>query len=385
MPADKLKQTGLQYDSNRSGCTRDDNGNIENSHLSSGSSSDSSVDEGPWVMGVDHHGDLQAHHVSPVSFNVRELRASENTPSIESRESELDDTSPLFQKPSAPVKKPTSPDQPRPSTSGKAGDVQYPTASLNIWRDGSSNASPAEKPTLRRKPGRLFKDVSNTRQLLRNVQATKVDRDPVKETEKVNQMQDNGQRTPYLQISVPYVQPPLTSSHAETPRDGGDSSESTWEPGKDPVRAAHFAATLAALEGDVSPKPGTPQPLIRCARQEYGPDVLLDWPRPPLHHPKPTRPWIGGQTIAKLEKQVASAPRIGTFAVTRPQMRPGNRAEGLVRPKNAYYGLREQRRDTERQFASPSWTSFFAKAKPQITRPGNPTPDAARYHHMNGC
>lgn len=363
-PADKLKQTGLRYGSNQSGRTRDDNGDIEKSHLDSGSSSDSSVDEGPWVIGVNHRGDIQPHHISPVSFNVREHRAAENTPSIESGESDLDDTSPLFQKPSAPVRKPTSPDQPRPSTSGKADDVKYPTPLLDIWRDGRSEASPAGKPTLRRKPGMLFKDVSNTRQLLRHVQATKADRDPVKEIKKVDQTQDNGQRTPYLQISVPYLQPPLTSSHAESPRDGDDSRESTWKPGKDPVRAAHFAASLAALEGNVFPNPGTPQPLIRCARQEYGPDVLLDWPTPPLHHPKPTRPWIGGQTIAQLEKQVASPPRMVTFAVTRQQMRPGNRAPGLVRPRIAYYGLREQRRDTERQLQTqPGRASLQSRSR----------------------
>ena len=334
------------------------------------------------MIGIDRHGNLEPHHVSPVPFVVRQPPEIGNTPSIKSTGSELDDTSPLFEKSLVAVKKPAHPDKPPRSISKKSGSVRKPENSLDVWRDVRSDAKPDGKPRLRRKPGMVFKDVSNTRQLLCDDQRTGLDQDPVKGNQDIDRTHKDAQRIPYLQPSVPHLQPILTSSYTETHRQPQKHTvEPPWAPSRDLVRAVHIAATLAALEGRVAPKSGTPEPLIRCARQEYGPDVLLEWGgAPPLFHPKPIRPWIGKKTIQSLEKQVASTDSMSGSTLAGPQMRPCNPAPGLMRPRAARHLAAKGvvgKQEKQAGSGSRTRTCFPVEMRPQM-RPSNPSPYSAR-------
>jgi len=360
---------------------------IDESILSSDPRSGSSVDEGPWVMGVDHHGDIEAHRVSPVAFNVRHLRGSDSTPSIQSGGSELDKTSPLYHKPSAPIARPACPEHPHPPSSEGAGGLKKTTTSLNVWRDDSNEASSGGKPMLRRKPGMIFKDVSNTRQVFCNAQQTRVDQVLGSENKGIGPTRNDPQHTRYPRSSAPYLPPLLTSPITETRQIKNDASESIWKPARDLERAAHIAATLAALEGRLPPTPDTSEGIIRCARQEYGPDVLVEYSAPPLFHPKPIRPWLGEHTVANWEKQAASANGMCSSAPmgrqTGPPSEPTPRS---VQPKTMRL-LNSERiiESCERQAASANGMCSSTEMRPQIARPSNPTPYAARYYYSHRC
>ncbi len=338
-------------------------------------------------MGVDHHGDIEAHRVSPVAFNVRQLRGSDSTPSIQSGRSELDATSPLYHKPSAPVTRPACSEYPGPSSSEGAGGLMKTTTSLNVWRDDSNEASSGGKPMLRRKPGMIFKDVSNTRQVFCNAQASRLDQVPGNENKGISLSRNDAHRTPHPHSFAPYLLPPLTSSITETRQTENKASDSVWEPARDPTRAAHLAATLAALEGRLPPTPDTSEGIIRCARQEYGPDVPVEYSAPPLFHPKPIRPWLGEHTVANWEKQAASANGMCSSAPmgrqTGPPSEPTPRS---VQPKTMRL-LNGERiiESCERQAASANGMCSSTEMRPQIARPSNPTPYAARYYYSHRC
>lgn len=338
-------------------------------------------------MGVDHRGDLVSDHVSPVAFNVRQLRGSDKTPSIQSGESELDNTSPLFHKLSATATKPACPEHPNSSSSEGAGGHVKATTSLKVWRDDSDEASSGGKPKLRRKPGMVFKDVSNTRQVFCNAQQTRVDQVLGSENKGIGPTRNDPQHTRYPHSSAPYLSPPLTSSYTETHQTGNDASQSIWGSARNPVRAAHVAASLAALEGRLPPPADPPEGIIRCARQEYGPDVLAEYSAPPLFHPKPIRPWLGEKTVQNWEKQTASANGTSSSAQmgrqTGPPSEPTPRS---VQPKTMRL-LNSGRmiESCERQGASANGMCSSMEMRPQIARPSNPTPYAARYYYSHRC
>lgn len=342
-------------------------------------------------MGVDHRGDPESHRVSPVPFTFRQPRVSEDTPSIKSRGSVLDDTSPLFPKSFARLKRAAQPNQPSSSSpSAKAGSVQKPELSVDIWCDNNHDATSGGKPRLRRNQGMVFESVSINRQLFRNGEDTGVDQNPVKGNRVADWTRSEPQRTPYLPTFVPNLQHPLPSPPIDIPQPEKNASESVWEPGLDPLRAAHIAKTLAALEGSAPPKPGTPEPILRFAWPEYGPDVVLDSDPPILHQPKPIRPWLDERTVKNLEKQVASADWTSTSssADTGLQTKVGMLTAGRFLPKLMRFpNAGRVGVDRKKQGTSTAWTGSSTEAVrgPPPTRPCNPTPYAARNRYMGVC
>ena len=487
------------------------------SHSSSNSSYDSSIDQGDWVIGLGPHG-VEEYKISPIPFNVHQLRESRETPSVGSEDSNLDETSPSIRKActsrgkhpgsyhpstgstsghSASVSKfeitirpqqdeisnTTSSEKPRlrrqpggvssedsklhdvspltrkpsalevdtslaspglavlssasrappglsrveksigarPSETGtaradgnprlkrqagrvfnegsggdekssliqgpyapgtrqappghsivasssrKAASVLKPKSSISVWRDEDGHANSSEKPRLKKQPGRVFKDVSNTRSTLHNAWKTRADWIAANQKEDTNGpwSQDPKVSNPYLQLnpSVPQVEGSITS----------EISQPAWGPGLDVERLPHFEAALAALEGRIA-SPEAPGPLLRCARQGYGPDVLLDWDTPALSHPKPRRAWDVRKMLQNWEEQVAS-PNWGIApSGMGPQIRPGNLMPELIHPMPIRPWLaRETVENMEAQAAKHQRKRLSAATGPP-TRLSNPMP-----------
>ena len=347
---------------------------------SSNPRSESSADKGPWVVGIDRHGGLEKHRVSPIPFDNHQPQRSQNTPSIKSQGSNLDETSPLFQKSTARIKRPGPSDQPTFFTAENTGRTRKSDPSDNVWSDGGEDANTGAKTALKRKSGMLFTDVSNTPQLFCDEHGMGGDQDPVKEDEKRAQRQNDAQLSPYVHSPMPDLQAPVASPCNKTRQTGKDAGDLARDLCCNPVRVANFAATLAALEGRVDRMPGTPEPLIRFARREYGPDVVLDWSTPAFFHPKTYRPWIEEQRVELLEKQIVSADwgrasvRMGLQSKPRIQM-----AELTHRKPERFLDRIDE--SPEKEAGSPPLTCSSTDKEPRM-RPDNPTPYAARYRYM---
>lgn len=236
----------------------------------------------------------------------------------------------------------------------------------------------------------VFESVSNKRQLLRNGEETGVNQDPVKGNKIANWTRSETQRTPYLPNFVPNLQHPLPSPPIDIPQPEKSARESVSEPDLDPLRAAHDPVTLAALEGSATPKPGTPEPILRFAWPEYGPDVVLDSNPPILYQPKPIRPWLDERTVKNLEKQVASADwtSASSTADTGLQTKVGMRTAGPFHPKlMRFLNAGRVEADRKRKGASTAWTGSSTETvrEPPPMRPCNPTPYAARNRYIGGC
>ncbi len=313
---------------------RDDhNGEAKCGHSSSTSSSESSVDQGPWVIGIGHNG-IEAYAISPIPFDIHQPRKPTATPPIESEGSELECTSPLFRKACAPVTRRAYLElAPPASASGEASRDIETRASINVWRDGSSGSDSGGSSRIVGKLGTILKDVSNTRQSLHAVQKTWVDEFPAEQKKERNQILVQPRRSQHLNATVATLQRCSLNPDVQEPKAGIKPQKSVWKPANDPERAVHFAAALNALDGHVVLL-RTPEPLVRCADQVFGEDVLVDYPMPELLHPKPLR-ILDVQTMAeKMEERI-----IGSM-----------------------------------------WDYVFAGADLQ-DRPSNPTPDAAEYHY----
>ncbi|KAI9870055.1 MAG: hypothetical protein M1830_004746, partial [Pleopsidium flavum] len=257
-------------------------------HASSTSGSESSGDQAPWVIGIGHNG-VEAYAISPIPFDIHQIRKSMATPSIESEGSESECSSPLVRKYCAPARGEVHLEaHSRVSAFGEASRDIKTRGLVNVWRDSSSGSDVGGSSRSVGKLGTILKDVSNTRRSLQTVHKTWGDGLTPEQKDAGNQIRDNLQHSQRLDTALATLHHHSVTQEVQASKVRIKPQKSIWIPAKDPERAAHFAAALEAIEGKVV-LVGTPDPLVRCVDQVFGENVLVEYSMPALFHPKPMR------------------------------------------------------------------------------------------------
>lgn len=272
--------------------------------LTGSSQSESSIDPGPWVIGMGQNG-IEAYAISPIPFDIHQPQNSLDTPSSESEGSEPDITSPLFEKSCAATKKkiPCG-EPPLILQTGGAGKGVTNKALAKVWHDDSTVFDFAGKPKSVGQTGAILKDVSNTRRPLGALQRTSIGQSSIAQEKEVNRIRDYHQRFRCLKTTVAPIQHCSALPYIQHPKGLVDQDVSAWNPAGDARRAIHFAAALDSLEGRTVLR-RTPNPLVRCADEYYEEDVMVENAMPKLVHPQPIRVLNVGVMVEKMEKQVA--------------------------------------------------------------------------------
>ena len=273
----------------------------------------------------------------PIDFN-KPLRKS--TPSIHSTGSDLDCSSPLFEKSLEALVGATTRDLTNleEATHGsRSSDLRDSVfkwlervKTPPVWEEQTNAAGKRQNlqvfredgkyqlaPKRHRKPltaSKALKDVSNLRRpgylqhnsFAQTDQANKLIADPARPATSGREIQPSGGAAD-AESSRPFTE--AKSAESSTPhirrrrRKDPSLQTSTLQ---DPNRTTHFDLALARLEGRGSPKQYSPIQRYADETGLYGPDVLVE--RRPLrhHHPVPMPLSSFGQSVAqRLEKSVA--------------------------------------------------------------------------------